>query len=276
MMGDSAQQITDEIIKLLTAYGLDVVGAVVILIVGWIAAGWAERAVGRMLGRSQYADETLRSFFGNLVRYTVLIFTVLAMLDQFGVQTASLLAVFGAGALAIGLALQGTLSNVAAGVMLLIFRPFKIGDYIEAAGHGGTVKALSLFVTEVATPNNIQVLIPNGQVWGSSIVNYSHHTTRRIDIVMSIAYDDDIEAAMDACRKVIADEPRIHADPEPFVGVAALADSSVNLDVRLWCDAGDYWPVKYDMTQKLKERFDTDGLTIPFPRRDVHLIQADE
>ena len=276
MMGDSAQQITDEIIKLLTAYGLDVVGAVVILIVGWIAAGWAERVVGRMLGRSQYADETLRSFFGNLVRYTVLIFTVLAMLDQFGVQTASLLAVFGAGALAIGLALQGTLSNVAAGVMLLIFRPFKIGDYIEAAGHGGTVKALSLFVTEVATPNNIQVLIPNGQVWGSSIVNYSHHTTRRIDIVMSIAYDDDIEAAMDACRKVIADEPRIHADPEPFVGVAALADSSVNLDVRLWCDAGDYWPVKYDMTRKLKERFDTDGLTIPFPRRDVHLIQADE
>ena len=275
-MGDSAQQITDEIIKLLTAYGLDVVGAVVILIVGWIAAGWAERVVGRMLGRSQYADETLRSFFGNLVRYTVLIFTVLAMLDQFGVQTASLLAVFGAGALAIGLALQGTLSNVAAGVMLLIFRPFKIGDYIEAAGHGGTVKALSLFVTEVATPNNIQVLIPNGQVWGSSIVNYSHHTTRRIDIVMSIAYDDDIEAAMDTCRKVIADEPRIHADPEPFVGVAAPADSSINLDVRLWCDAGDYWPVKYDMTQKLKERFDTDGLTIPFPRRDVHLIQADE
>ncbi len=275
MMGDSAQQITDEIIKLLTAYGLDVVGAVVILIVGWIAAGWAERVVGRMLGRSQYADETLRSFFGNLVRYTVLIFTVLAMLDQFGVQTASLLAVFGAGALAIGLALQGTLSNVAAGVMLLIFRPFKIGDYIEAAGHGGTVKALSLFVTEVATPNNIQVLIPNGQVWGSSIVNYSHHTTRRIDIVMSIAYDDDIEAAMDACRKVIADEPRIHADPEPFVGVAALADSSVNLDVRLWCDADVYWPVKYDMTRKLKERFDADGLTIPFPQRDVHLIQAD-
>ncbi len=276
MMGDSAQQITDEIIKLLTAYGLDVVGAVVILIVGWIAAGWAERVVGRMLGRSQYADETLRSFFGNLVRYTVLIFTVLAMLDQFGVQTASLLAVFGAGALAIGLALQGTLSNVAAGVMLLIFRPFKIDDYIEAAGHGGTVKALSLFVTEVATPNNIQVLIPNGQVWGSSIVNYSHHATRRVEIVMSIAYDDDIEAAMDACRNVIADEPRIHADPEPFVGVAALADSSVNLDVRLWCDAGDYWPVKYDMTQKLKERFDTDGLTIPFPQRDVHLIQADD
>ncbi len=187
MMGDSAQQITDEILKLLTTSGLDVVGAGVILVVGWIAAGWAERVVGRMLGRRQYVDETLRSFFGNVVRYTVLIFTVLAVLDQFGVQTASLLAVFGAGALAIGLALQGTLSNVAAGVMLLIFRPFKIGDYIEAASHGGTVKALNLFVTELATPNNIQVLIPNGQVWGSSIVNYSHHATRRIDIVMSIA-----------------------------------------------------------------------------------------
>jgi small conductance mechanosensitive channel len=229
-----------------------------------------------LLGRSERVDETLRKFFGNLVRYTVLVFTVLAVLDQFGVQTASLLAVFGAGALAIGLALQGTLSNVAAGVMLLIFRPFKIGDYIETAGHAGTVKALSLFVTELATPNNVQVLIPNGQVWGSSVVNYSHHATRRVDIVMSIAYDDDIGAAMDTCRRVIGEEPRIHADPEPFIGVGELADSSVNLFVRLWCDAGDYWPVKFDMTRKLKERFDTDGLTIPFPQRDLHLIQAED
>ena len=274
-MGDSAQQIADEIVKLLTTYGLDVVGAVVILIVGRIAAGWAERFVVRRLGRSERVDQTLTTFFGNLVRYTVLIFTVLAVLDQFGVQTASLLAVFGAGALVIGLALQGTLSNVAAGVMLLIFRPFKMGDYVEAAGHGGTVKALSLFVTELATPDNVQILIPNGQVWGSSIVNYSHHATRRVDIVMSIAYDDSIEAAMGTCRNVIADEPRIHADPEPFIGVGELADSSVNLVLRLWCDAGDYWPVKFDMTRKLKERFDADGLTIPFPQRDVHLIQAD-
>ncbi len=162
-MGESAQQVADEIVKLVTTYGLDVVGAIVILIVGKIAAGWAERSVVRMLGRSPRIDETLTKFFGNLVRYTVLIFTVLAMLDQFGVQTASLLAVFGAGALVIGLALQGTLSNVAAGVMLLIFRPFKIGDYVDVAGQSGTVKALSLFVTELATPDNVQILIPNGK-----------------------------------------------------------------------------------------------------------------
>ncbi len=275
-MDESARQIADEIIKLVTTYGLDVVGAIVILIVGWIAASWSERMVGRALGRSSRVDETLRTFFGNLVRYVVLIFTVLAVLDQFGVQTASLLAVFGAGALAIGLALQGTLTNVAAGVMLLIFRPFKIGDYVETAGHGGTVKALSLFVTELATPDNVQILIPNGQVWGSAVENYSAHPTRRVDIVMSIAYDDDISAAMETCNRVIADEPRIHADPEPFIGVAELADSSVNLVLRLWCDAGDYWPVKFDMTRKLKERFDSDGLTIPFPQRDLHLIQADD
>jgi small conductance mechanosensitive channel len=275
-MDESARQIADEIIKLVTTYGLDVVGAIVILIVGWIAAGWSERAVGRMLGRSSRVDETLRMFFGNMVRYVVLIFTVLAVLDQFGAQTASLLAVFGAGALAIGLALQGTLSNVAAGVMLLIFRPFKIGDYVETAGHGGTVKALSLFVTELATPDNVQILIPNGQVWGSAVENYSAHPTRRVDIVMSIAYDDDIAAAMESCNRVIAEEPRIHAEPEPFIGVAELADSSVNLVLRLWCDASDYWPVKFDLTRKLKERFDSDGLTIPFPQRDLHLIQADD
>ena len=273
-MGDSAQQIVDEIVKLVTTYGLDVVGAVVILIVGKIAAGWAERVVVRMLGRSPRVDQTLTSFFGNLVRYTVLVFTVLAVLDQFGIQTASLLAVFGAGALAIGLALQGTLSNVAAGVMLLIFRPFKIGDFVEVAGQSGTVKALSLFVTELATPDNVQILIPNGQVRGSSVVNYSHHATRRVDIVMSIAYDDSIETAMATCRKVIADESRIHGDPEPFIGVGELAASSVDLVLRLWCDAGDYWPVKFDMTRKLKEQFDADGLSIPFPQSDVHMHQA--
>ena len=274
MMGESAQQITDEVVRLITTYGLDVVGAIVILIIGKIAAGWAERTVVKMLGRSDKVDQTLTTFFGNLVRYTVLVFTVLAVLDQFGVQTASLLAVFGAGALAIGLALQGTLSNVAAGVMLLIFRPFKIGDYVQVAGEAGTVKALSLFVTELATPDNVQILIPNGQVWGSSVTNFSHHATRRVDIVMSIAYDDSIETATTSCRKVIGEESRIHSDPEPFIAVGELADSSVNLILRLWCDSGDYWGVKFDMTRKLKEQFDADGLSIPFPQSDVHMYQA--
>ena len=273
-MEESAQQIVDEIVTLVSTYGLNVVGAIVILILGKMVAGWAERSVVKMLSRSDKIDQTLTKFFGNLVRYTVLVFTVLAVLDQFGVQTASLLAVFGAGALAIGLALQGTLSNVAAGVMLLIFRPFKIGDFVSVAGQSGTVKSLSLFVTELATPDNVQILIPNGQVWGSAVTNFSHHATRRVDIVMSIAYDDSIETATATCRKVIGDEPRIHNDPEPFIAVGELADSSVNLILRLWCDAGDYWGVKFDMTRKLKEQFDADGLSIPFPQSDVHMHQA--
>lgn len=272
-MQSSAQEIIDQVLSLIATYGLDVVGAIVILIVGMMAAGWAERAVRRMLGKAKKVDETLRHFFGSLARYTVVIFTVFAVLSQFGVQTASLLAVFGAGALAIGLALQGTLSNIAAGVMLLIFRPFKVGDYVEVSGMGGSVKSITLFVTELATPDNVQVIVPNGQVWGSAVFNYSTNPTRRIDIVMGIAYDDDIETGMASSHAVMDAEPRVLRDPEPIVVVGELADSSVNLIVRFWCNAGDYWPVKFDMTQKLKERFDADGLTIPFPQRDVHMSQ---
>ena len=269
-----AEQIVDQVVSLITTYGLDVIGAIIILIVGWIVSGWVYRAVNKGLSRIEKFDVTLRGFFASFAKYLVLIFTGLAVLSQFGIQTASLIAVLGAAGLAIGLALQGTLSNVAAGVMLLLFRPFKVGDYVEAGGHAGTIKAISLFVTEMATPDNVQILIPNGAVWGSSVMNYSFHAQRRVDFLIGIGYGDDIGRAMTAVRAVIDADNRALNDPEPMVVVGELGDSSVNLIVRVWCNAADYWAVKFDMTKAIKERLDADGIEIPFPQRVVHMAQA--
>jgi small conductance mechanosensitive channel len=272
-MNESVEEISSEIVSVVTVYGLDVVAAVAILIVGWIAAGWVQRAIDRGLEKTGRVELTLRLFLSSFGRYTIIVVTILAVLSRFGVQTASLITVLGAAGLAIGLALQGTLSNVAAGVMLLLFRPFKVGDYVEAAGLAGTVKSVSLFVTELSTPDNVQVLAPNSQVWGTSVKNYSHHATRRVDIVVGIGYDDSIDQAMTAIVDTIKADDRAHADPAPFIGVTDLGDNSVNLTVRVWCDAANYWPLKFDLTKKVKEQLDAAGITIPYPQRTVHLIQ---
>ncbi len=272
-MDQSVEEIGREVLSLLTTYGLDVIGAIAILIAGWIAAGWAQRAIGRALRRIPKVDETLTGFFSSLTRYLVLIFTGFAVLSQFGIQTASLLAVFGAAGLAIGLAMQGTLSNVAAGVMLLIFRPFKIGDYVEAGGHAGTVKAITLFVTEMATSDNVQIILPNAAIWGSSVKNYSRNPTRRVDLAIGIGYDDSIDAAIAAILDVLQGDSRVHGEPEPMVAVAGLGDSAVDLTVRAWCDREDYGSLKFDLTKAIKERLDADGISIPYPQRDVHLIR---
>jgi small conductance mechanosensitive channel len=226
----------------------------------------------RSLTKSKHVDEMLSGFFAKLVKYLVMAVDIIAVLNQFGVQTTSLIAVLGAAGLAIGLALQGTLSNVAAGVMLLIFRPFKIGQYVEIGGQGGTVKELSLFTTELATPDNVQVIMPNASVWGSPVVNYSHHDTRRIDFILGISYDDDIDKALAAAKHVVDAEARVLPDPEPMFVVSELADSSVNLIARIWVNAPDYWAVKFDLTKRFKEHLEAEGLSIPFPQRDVHLI----
>ncbi len=273
-MEDTAQLITDQIIALIATYGLNVVGAIVVLVIGLIAAGWAKRTVRRLLRRTGRVDDTLTGFLGSLVKYAVVAFTVIAVLQQFGVEATSLVAVFGAAGLAIGLALQGTLSNVAAGVMLLLFRPFKVGDYIDAGGQAGTVKIISLFTTELATPDNVQIIVPNGAIWGTAIKNYSFNDTRRIDLLMGIDYGDDIDTAMATINRVIGEEPLALADPEPLVAVSELADSSVNLVVRVWVDASDYWSVRFDLTKKLKERLEADGISIPFPQRVVHMATA--
>ncbi|MDJ0949547.1 MAG: mechanosensitive ion channel [Alphaproteobacteria bacterium] len=273
-MEDQVSQVAEEIVTLLATYGLDVVGAIVILIIGIWVAGWTRRWLGRALARTGRVDQTLQSFLSSLARYLILAITVLAVLSQFGVQTASLIAVLGTIGLAIGLALQGTLSNVAAGVMLLVFRPFRVGDYVEAGGVAGSVKALNLFTTELATPDNVQILVPNGQIWGAAVKNYSFHETRRVDLMIGIDYGDDMDKAIEAVRAVIGADDRVLAEPDALVVIGELADSSVNLVVRVWCLAENYWPLKFDLTKALKERFDREGLSIPFPQSTVHMVPA--
>ncbi len=271
---DALAKTMESLINILTTYGLSVIGATVILILGWIVAGWSGRLVESSLSRVNRVDEMLSGFLSSLTRYFVIALTVIAVLGQFGVQTTSLVAVLGAAGLAIGLALQGTLSNLAGGVMLLAFRPFRVGDYIEASGHAGTVKSLTLFTTVLATPDNVRIIVPNVDLWGKAIRNFSANPTRRLDVEIGMAYADNIDQALAVCLDVAKADSRIHTDPEPQAFVNALADSSVNLTLRIWCNAGDYWALKWDTTKALKQAFDTAGLSIPFPQRDVHMISG--
>lgn len=270
----SFEELWTMVVALVTSYGLSVIGAIVILIVGFVIAGWVRRSVERGLSKFRKVDETLRSFFSSLAYYAIIVFTIIAVLSQFGVETTSFIAVLGAAGLAIGLALQGTLSNVAAGVMLLLFRPFKVGDYVEAGGLAGTVKSISLFVTELATPDNVQIIAPNSELWGSAIKNYSFHLTRRVDIVLGIAYEDEIDKALAAIVEEAKKDSRVLGDPEPMAAVTDLGDSSVNFTVRVWCNAADFWPLKFDLTKNLKNRMDAEGITIPYPQRTVHTVGA--
>jgi small conductance mechanosensitive channel len=214
-------------------------------------------------------------FFANGVYYLTLIAVVIAVLSLFGIETTSLIAVLGAAGLAVGLALQGTLSNFAAGVMLLIFRPFKVGDYVEVAGTAGSVQEVGIFSSVLHTPDNVKITIPNSAVYGDTIKNYSANDTRRNDLLIGISYDDDIARALETIRRVLAGDSRVLDDPEPTVAVAELADSSVNLVVRPWCAGGDYWPLRFDLTHKLKEELEAAGCSIPYPQRDVH-VHRDE
>jgi len=261
------------IMALITSWGLSVIGALAILVIGWALAKWAEKLTRRALTRTSRIDLTLTGFLSSLAKYLVLVFTVIAVLNQFGVQTASLIAVLGAAGLAIGLAMQGTLSNIAAGVMLLIFRPFKIGDYVEVSGQSGTVDSINLFVTELTTPDKVQIIVPNNNIWGQSVVNYSYHATRRLDLQVGIGYSDDVDKAISVVREVLDGDARTLADPEPMIVVGGLGASSVDLTIRVWVKADDYWPMKFDLTKQLKQTFDARGIGIPFPQMDVHLHQ---
>ncbi|MCF8470670.1 MAG: mechanosensitive ion channel [Parvibaculum sp.] len=266
----------DVLLPVLIDRGFNLVAAILILIAGvWFAGrmhGWTMRA----LSRTPQMDEMLKTFFSNSVRYLVLTFTILAVLAKFGVQTASLIALLGAAGLAVGLALQGTLSNVAAGVMLLIFRPFRSGHYIEAGGAAGTVRTLSLFTTELTTPDNVQIIVPNSDIWGQAIKNYTYHPQRRLDMTFGISYGDNIGKAMEVIRGVLEADERCLREPEAFIGVIDLGDSSVDIVTRVWVANSDYWPAKFDLMRKVKERFDDEGITIPFPVRTVYNTAADQ
>ena len=260
-------------VELLTTYGLRFIGAVIILVIGWTVAGRVAKYVRNACARTERIDVTLGAFFGSLGRYAIITFTLIAVLNQFGVQTASLIAVLGAAGLAIGLSLQGTLSHLASGVLLLLFRPFKIGDYIEVGGHSGTVENLSLFMTELSMPDGVQILIPNGQVWDQAMKNYSHSPIRRMQIPVGISYSDDIDKAFKAAHKTLAADKRILTDPAPMVAVSGLGDSSVDLIVRAWTSRDDYWQTQFDMQKSIKEAMDNAGIEIPFPQRQVHMVQ---
>ncbi len=251
---------------------MQVLLAIIIFYVGKYIAGVVRNMLVRIL-TARKIDATLVSFVGSLIYGGLLAFTVIAALAQVGIQTASFVAVIGAAGLAIGLALQGSLSNFAAGVMLLIFRPFKAGDFVEAAGVAGIVEEIGIFNTLMRTGDNKALVIPNGQITDGVITNYSTKPTRRVDLVFGIGYDDDIDAAREVISTVIADDERILDDPEPLVVVSELADSSVNFTVRVWVNSGDYWPVKFALTENTKKALDAAGISIPFPQRDVHIHQ---
>ena len=267
--------VLSRITALITDWGLKVLGALVVLIVGRMIAKSIRKAVRKGLERGKM-DPTLVPFVSSLVYYMVMAFVLIAVLGMVGIQTASMIAVLGAAGLALGLALQGTLSNFASGVMLLVFRPFKLGDYIDAAGTAGTVDSIGIFSTTLNTPDNVRIVMPNSTVWGQTIKNYATNPTRRVDLVMGISYDDDIGAAIDTINKVLGNEPRLLQDPAPTVAVAELADSSVNIVVRPWCKKEDYWGVFFDLTRALKEQLEAGGCSIPYPQTDVHLHKVPE
>ena len=263
------------LIALIIDYALDMVGAVVLLIAGWIVAGWVQKHTARMLGAVERVDATLLSFVTQLVRYSILILVMVAVLAQFGVQTTSIIAVLGAAGLAVGLALQGTLANIAAGVLLLFLRPFKIGEYIDAGGVAGTVREIGLFATEFESYDGIFVMVPNSQLASAAITNYSRLPTRRLDLVIGISYGDNMNQAMTVLNDLLVHDDRILKEPAHQVMVKELADSSVNLNLRCWTKRQDYWSLLFDLTKQAKERLDKHGISIPFPQRDVHLFPTE-
>jgi small conductance mechanosensitive channel len=273
---DQINEIKDTLIPALVKYGLEIVGGIVILIVGWIIANWVSRRVARYLERSEKIDSTLKPIFVTGTKVLILVFTVLAVLSKFGVETTSIIALVGTIGLAIGLALQGTLSNIASGIMLLVLRPFNIGDAVDLNGTMGVVDEIGLFVTEMHSFDNIYISMPNSKVWGNKIENLTKNPTRRVDMEFGIHYDDDMQKAKSIINEIVSNDERVLVEPEPLIAVGTLADSSVNIRVRPWTQNENVWPLRYDLTQRIKERFDEENITIPFPQRDVHHFNADD
>lgn len=258
------------LLPLFVENGLSLASALVILVLGIWFSGKARQWTIGALRRLPHIDATLQGFFGSIVRYTIIIFTVLAVLAKFGVQTASLIALLGTAGLAVGLALQGTLSNVAAGVMLLIFRPFRAGQYVEVGGIAGTVKELTLFTTELATADNVQIIVPNSAVWGQPVRNMSHHSTRRLELTFRVGYGTDLGKALADLKSIADGDIRILKKPEPVISVAALGDISVDLLVRIWTANGDLEAVKFAMLRGVSDRFRASGIDIPTLPHIVH------
>lgn len=271
-MNEQIRHLIDLLTGYLLSYGINVIGAIVTLVVGTLVAGWAARLIDRAMRRSSRIDPVFHFLPGKIVRVAILIFTLVAVLNRFGVETTSLIAVLGAAGLAVGLALQGTLSNVAAGVMILFFRPFKIGDVVQLDSQVYIIDAVGFFICKGHLADGPAVFIPNSKIWGQTIVNLSvtDNDIRRIDENYGIAYTDNIASALAILNQIVADEPRILATPAPLIKVDKLGESSVNILFRVWTKRTDWWDTKLDLVQRCKEALEAGGCSLPFPQRDVH------
>jgi small conductance mechanosensitive channel len=264
------EEILTKIYEYLATYWLQVVAAIVIFVVGRWLAKVISKLVARAMTKAKI-DPTLTNFVQNLCQIALLAFVIIAALKKLGIPMTEFTVVVGAAGLAIGFALQGSLANFAAGVMLIIFKPFKVGDFVEVGGQKGTAKEIQIFNTILNSPDNVRIIVPNGQVTGSNIMNYTVNGTRRVDLVVGVSYDDDLKKAQQVIEKVLAGDDRVLKEPEATVAVSELGDSSVNFVVRPWVQAADYWNVRFDITKEVKLALDKNGITIPFPQRDIHM-----
>jgi len=261
-----------QVLDWLMSIGRDALAAIVILTLGLWLSGRVASIINKGAKRSRHIDDTLRPFLSSLARYAILIVTIISVLARVGVQTTSIVAALGAMGLAVGLALQGTLQNISAGLMLLVLRPFQVGDYIDASGISGTVETIGLFSTEMTTYDGVYQAVPNVSLWNTSILNYSRLPTRRLDVPVGIAYEDDVEKAMALLLDHLQQDSRVMSEPAPQVLVTGLGESSVDLSLRCWTQRTDFWTLKFELNKNAKLWLDTAGISIPFPQRDVHLI----
>ena len=270
MFASDTEQMSHVMDTYIIPWGINIVIAIVIYIIGRMIAGMLVNVLGKIMTRSEY-DNMLVDFIKSIARTILMLFIIIASLNQLGVDTTSLAAILGLAGLAIGLSLQGSLQNFASGVMLLVFKPFKAGDFIDAGGATGVVKSIHIFTTVMTTGDNKEIIVPNGGIYGGNITNFSAKDTRRVDMVVGIGYDSDLKKAKAILNEMVAADERILKDPAPTVAVSELADSSVNFVVRPWVASDDYWGVKFDFNEAVKLRFDAEGISIPFPQMDVHV-----
>lgn len=259
-----------DFMDILMTYGLNLVWAILTLVVGLWIVKFISRGVRKGLDKGE-TEETLKSFLTSIITILLKVMVYITALGMLGVEMTSFIAILGAAGLAVGLALSGALQNFAGGVMILLFRPFKAGHFIDAQGHMGTVKEIQIFSTILKTPDNKTILIPNGKLANDSMTNFSIEEKRRVDWTFGIGYGDDIDKAYEVINRLLSEDDRILDDPKPFLALKELADSSVNITVRVWVNAGDYWPVFFRMNEKVYKTFEDEGLSIPFPQRDVHI-----
>jgi len=266
------EQLLNKLIEWGSTFGIKLLAAIAIFIIGRIIAKGIRKLIVKVMDKRK-VDKTISSFISSLTFSALLVFVILAALSQLGIQTTSFMAIIGAAGLAIGLALQGSLSNFASGFLIILFRPFKLGDFVEAGGVSGSISKISVFTTEINSVDNKKIIVPNSQIMNGTIINYTAEKIRRVDLTFGVGYETDMSKVKDILNKIITGHELILKDPEPFVRLGKMNDSSLDFTVRVWAKTEDYWAVYFDLTEQTKQEFDKNGISIPFPQMDVHLIK---